>query len=78
MVCGRRGLLWFFVNGLSSLVVVFFKEFVFVFAQVGSVDNLVEVLGAFLYLAVFLGSCPLVSEVACSPVGSINHRCRFK
>ena len=58
--------------------VVLLEEFVPVLAEVGSVDNLVEVFFGLFLLLVGVRVGPVVSKVVRGAVGGIDHECRFE
>ena len=63
---------------LRARVEVLGEEFVFVVAQVGCVDDLVEVVCGLLLLFKWFCSCAIVSEVVSGAVGRVDHESCFE
>ena len=79
----RGGFVWFccfffpFVR-LGASVEVFGEEFIFVVAQVGCVDDLVEVVCSLLLLFKWFCGCAIVSKVVSGAVGRVDHESCFE
>ena len=73
-LCFPSSLLFF----LFVARVVLGEKLVLVVPQVGCVDDLVEVFFRFFLLLEWIRGCPVVAEVVCSAVGSVNHKGGFE